>query len=300
VELAVENGLASAVWEVLRTGAPATSVLDFQVWMETPGPAACGATIVTGAFAPASADTSAGSASPTLPWPRFRPSSAQPIAVTQDCSTAVDLKVSSSKVTLGTPLLVTATVRSLGGVGTPGGTLTFTENGNVVGIAQAVNGQASLPVTPTDRAAHCYLASYSGSATFSASVSSELCLIAAGGIVTITDFQSTAGRLYSFGRSTDLSVLVTPNAPRPPYSPKIVRFSINGVKLGDVDVAANGRATLQGVILAPGAHLVTVTFLGDENWSIAPAAAPIAPLARTLAAASARLSAVVVVEPARL
>ena len=48
----------------------------------------------------------------------------------------------------------------------PGGTVTFTENGAFIGIAQVVGGQASITVEGLTNGAHSILATYSGDGSY--------------------------------------------------------------------------------------------------------------------------------------
>jgi hypothetical protein len=64
------------------------------------------------------------------------------------------------------------------GAGVPSGTVTFFDNGNVVGTAQVYsNGQAGLVLSTLTRGKHTLTASYSGDANFQASTSDSLLLI---------------------------------------------------------------------------------------------------------------------------
>lgn len=83
-------------------------------------------------------------------------------SVTAPGQSAVTLSITTPQVNI-TSAGGTLTVSVAGS--SPGGTVTFTENGEFLGIANVVNGQASITVEGLPRGLHSISATYSGDGT---------------------------------------------------------------------------------------------------------------------------------------
>lgn len=94
--------------------------------------------------------------------------------VTNLITTATTLKASGASATAGTSLTFTATVAPASGTGTPTGTVTFLDGATTtIGTTTLSSGTATFTTTSLAVGAHTITASYSGDATYAASVSSS-------------------------------------------------------------------------------------------------------------------------------
>jgi hypothetical protein len=95
------------------------------------------------------------------------------VSVTKSQTTAA-IATSASAATVGSPITLTATIRSVAGNSMPTGTITFKDGAKVIGIAQLFDGVATLTISTLSVGRHSIKAVYSGSASFLTSSSDLL------------------------------------------------------------------------------------------------------------------------------
>jgi hypothetical protein len=89
-------------------------------------------------------------------------------------ASSVSLTSSSTSVSFGQPVTLTARVKAASGSGTPTGTVTFMDGSVVLGTATLDNGVATLIVTTLTRGKHQITAVYGGDTDFATSTSAAL------------------------------------------------------------------------------------------------------------------------------
>ncbi len=160
----------------------------------------------------------------------------------------------------GKPVVLTATVQVVAGLGAITGTVTFTENGNILAPPTALSpsGQAvisvNLPLGP-----HIVIATYSGDANDNIS----------SGTLNLNVVQATTQTLLTTSGSP--SVVLTPVT----FTAKVtgnggtptgtVTFLSDGTAIGTGTLDGTGTATLTYSSLTAGSHVITATYSGDAN-----------------------------------
>jgi hypothetical protein len=157
------------------------------------------------------------------------------------------------------PLVLTANVIGTGGSGSPTGTVTFTNNGIVIGTATLLGGVASLTTT-LPVGSDTIVATYGGDSVYSGS-SGSYGLTVGKPASAITFGSSPSVSVY--GQPVTLTVKITQVGTAVPTG--TVQFFDNGVPVGGVVTLAGGVATLT-VTLPAGVNNVTVVYSGDANY----------------------------------
>lgn len=158
---------------------------------------------------------------------------------------------------------VTFTAAVSGPPGIPTGTVTFLDNGALLGTATLnASGQATLSSTTLLVGIHAITVTYSGDTNYSPSISDNLLQV-------VGSPSATIGLTSSQNPSTALqSVTFTATLSSPLGTPTgSVTFADNGIDLGTVSLDANGQATFSTATLAAGQHLITASYSGDSSFS---------------------------------
>jgi len=161
----------------------------------------------------------------------------------------------------GQNVTLTATVRPATGTGTPTGTVQFKVDGTNVGPAVALNGTgaAAYATTALTVGSHIVTAAYSGSLTFSSSVSAPYTQVVTTANSTTT--LTTSGTPTVSGQSVTFTAQVTPAA-----ATGTVTFTIDGSGSSPVTLV-NGKATFAISSLGVGAHSVSAAYAGAASSS---------------------------------
>jgi large repetitive protein len=192
-------------------------------------------------------------------------------------STSATSPVATSSLTLsfaptpanpGTPVTITAAVSGTGGASSPSGTVTFTDNGVLIGVQPIqASGSAVLTYTPGPGSSHTIVAIYSGDNIYpSASTSNGLTITK----LTANTPSSLNGTTTAFGQSVNLSVRIAPGsnqAGAPVPTGTVQFFIVNGSNIGSPVTLINGSATSPYSGLPPGTYTIGVTYSGDSTYN---------------------------------
>jgi hypothetical protein len=189
------------------------------------------------------------------------------IQTVQSANTQVALTANANPAVYGTPLALTATVTSNGGLAT--GTVNFTDSGTAIGSAALnASGVATLTTASLAPGSHSIVANYVGDGRASASISTPLALDVR---------QTTSVALASSANpaQTLSSILLTATVTDSGVTPATgtVTFTDGTTLLGTAAVSATGQATLTVPSLAAGNHSIVASYGGDNNdfSSVSPA-----------------------------
>jgi hypothetical protein len=187
----------------------------------------------------------------------------------QSANTQVALTASANPAIYGTPLALTSTVTSNGGVAT--GTVTFTDGGATVGSAVLNSaGVATLTTSSLAPGTHSIVASYAGDGRASASISTPL-------TVNVRQLTSVVLASNANPAATLSPVVLTATLTNNGVTPitGTVTFTDGAALLGTAAVDASGHATLTVPSLASGNHSLAASYGGDNNdfASVSPALA---------------------------
>lgn len=195
-------------------------------------------------------------------------------------STTTTLTSNLNSVNPGQSFTLTATVaNSLTGLSLqPTGTVSFSDNGTVIGTAPVNNGVATYPVTaPSSGSNYSITATYSGDSNFTSSSSASLTVVAVAPLdftIGVNGGAAGASQTVQSGGSVTYALSVTPTASTYPGA---VSFSVTGLPTGatatftPATLAANAGA--QTVNLS--VHTIKTPITIAENHSPFEHAAPI-------------------------
>jgi sugar lactone lactonase YvrE len=181
------------------------------------------------------------------------------IQTVQSANTQVALTASSNPAIYGTPLALTSTITSNGGVAT--GAVTFTDGGATIGSAVLnAGGVATLTTSSLAPGPHSIVANYAGDGKASASTSTPLAL-------SVRQLTSVALASSANPAATLSPVILTATLANNGVTQITgsVTFSDGTVLLGTVTVDATGHASLTVPSLATGNHSLTASYGGDIN-----------------------------------
>lgn len=186
-------------------------------------------------------------------------------------TTLAVLASSSSDVTVGTPITLTATVASNNGPA-PTGSVQFVDasgSGEVVlgSVPLSAGGMAAMTVSSLDPGVHSLVARYSGDGEDAQSNSASLSQTIEQ-IATVTSLGADANPLNA-GATLHLSALVSlpPGATAVGSLSGDVTFRDGTSVLGAVAINSSGQATLAATSLAVGQHVITASFGGGKNYA---------------------------------
>jgi sugar lactone lactonase YvrE len=181
-------------------------------------------------------------------------------------ASAVSISTPSMTPTIGSGYAITAVVTGVHATGT----VSFSSGGVVIGTAPVVAGKAVYH--PSLAAGlHTVTATYSGDATFAASVSSSLSITVVKDSTTVTLTAAPNPNSASGSPSVTFTALMAETTPNV-LPTGTVKFYSGGALIGTVDVASRkGIFTTSALTL--GTHTITATYSGDGNYLTATSAA---------------------------
>lgn len=156
---------------------------------------------------------------------------------------------------VGVNITVTATVLST--YGKPTGTVTFTDNGNLLGTVSLAAGTAAVSTSSLSAGAHTVQASYSGDGTFAASSASMVETIEAAPSSTSV---SAAPNPAYVNQPVAIHAMVSGTGG--PLN-GIVTFYDGATSLGSAGVNASGAASLSASFSTAGVHALKAQYSGD-------------------------------------
>jgi hypothetical protein len=193
-------------------------------------------------------------------------------------ATTTTLGVSPNPAAINTPVSLTATVA--GGGGTPTGSVSFRDNGSLIGTV-AVNGSgvATLVTSSLAAGSHSVVATYNGDTTFAASTSSPTTVTISGGGAgpgaTGTTLSSSENP-SPFGQPVIFTASVRSAGGTPTGT---VAFMDGSLTLSTVALSG-GSASLTVSSLRVGPHIITAAYIGNASF----AASVSSPLQQSIAA----------------
>lgn len=167
----------------------------------------------------------------------------------------------------GQAVLLTANVAVVApGVGTPTGTVTFSDGATPIGTAPLSGGQATLTASAFGAGTHALTASFGASGSFAASVS--------GTVSQVVSKAGTANTLVSslnpsvFGQAVTFTAAV---GSTPAGTSGTVTFTDAGAPIGSAALVG-GVASFTTSALAIGSHPIAAIYGGDDNFSLSTSA----------------------------
>lgn len=171
---------------------------------------------------------------------------------------------SPSPSVFGQPVMFTATMSAIApGSGIPTGTVTFTDEGAVLGAPALSGSAASLTTAGLAVGSHSITATYNGDAEFngaSNALSQVVSKAATSTSLTSSVNPSTNGQQVTFTANV---TAMAPGAGTPTGS---VSFMDNGANIGNGTLVA-GSATFSTSTLAVGSHPITAIYTGDNSFN---------------------------------
>jgi sugar lactone lactonase YvrE len=181
------------------------------------------------------------------------------IQTVQSANTQVALTASANPATYATPVSLSATVTSNGGLAT--GTVNFTDGGTAIGSATLnAGGVATLSTSSLAPGTHSIVANYAGDGRASASTSTPLAL-------NVRQTTTVALATSASPAQTLSPVLLTATVTNSGVTPVTgtVTFTDGATLLGTATVDTTGHATLTVPSLAAGNHSIVASYGGDNN-----------------------------------
>jgi large repetitive protein len=185
-------------------------------------------------------------------------------------ATRTTLSASPSTIAFGAPAKLKATVKPVVGTAKPSGTVTFSEEGTVLGtVSLALVGTvqtARLDVNGLAIGDHTFTATYNGSATFAASTSLPF-VVTVGPAASVTTLTIGGGTTsFGLGKQVPLKASVKAKVAGTGTPAGSVTFNEGATVLGTVALTASGTptvysATLKITTLTVGSHIITATFV---------------------------------------
>jgi hypothetical protein len=182
-------------------------------------------------------------------------------------NTTTTLASSQNPSLFGQSVTFTATVTAT--AGTPGGLVTFSDNGVQIGSGTLANVGGQMQATFTtslSMGSHPIVATYTGATGFNASTSATLTQQVNATPTTTTIVSGPGGGPYAFESNVTFTATVAATAGIPNGS---VSFFDNGVQIGGpvglVNVGGQMQAAFTTSALAVGGHPITAKFLGSTG-----------------------------------
>src|ERR1700735_3636040 len=196
----------------------------------------------------------------------FTPASAIPAATT------TTLAASSTQLTTGQSVTLTATVAPKSGSGAPTGTAAFFDGTTQIGTANLSSGSAILTTASLANGAHSITVQYSGDSNFAPSTSASLSITvsAPAQTATATSASPSATQLAS-GQMFTLNIMVAPKTGSGIPTGTVAIFDAQS-KIGTSTLVA-ASAAFSTSTLAAGSHSITVTYSGDSTFATSTSAA---------------------------
>jgi parallel beta-helix repeat protein len=190
----------------------------------------------------------------------FASSTSTPVTQTVTTSpTTTGLSASPNPVLLGGSVTFTATVTA--GIGTPTGSVTFSDGTTVIGTGTLSGGQATLTTAALGAGSHSVSAAYGGDATYAPSTSSVLTetVSAASSTTTLASTPNPS----TFGDSVTFTATVASSSGVP--TDGSVTFSDGSIVIG-LGTVVNGQASASTAALAAGTHAITASYGGSAAY----------------------------------
>ncbi len=174
----------------------------------------------------------------------------------------------------GASVALTAVVAPANGTGqTPTGTVTFYQNGSLIGTAPlATDGIAALSTTTLPVGSDNLTAVYSGDTVYNPSTSAVVVETVTQPVVVLTSTVTTLATVTpnpaSAGTAVTLAGTVASVTAGGPTLTGTVTLSSNSTALGTVSVAGDGSFTFTTTILAEGQNVIGATYNGDATYSV--------------------------------
>lgn len=200
----------------------------------------------------------------------FEPSTSAPVNVTiTSIPTTTTLSASSGSPTAGTVDTFTASVSATSG--TPFGSVSFADNGVVLGTMALKSGQAAFSTASLGSGAHSITATFNSNATFAASTSTSSAVTVALAPASLVATYTAVGATQN-GSVLGLSATVSSTRGMPQGT---VTFLADGTILGTGILNPSGVATLSVASPLSGSMLLTASVAGDKVFapSVSPALA---------------------------
>ncbi len=207
-------------------------------------------------------------------------STTPPQTVSIQNTPTVALTVTPSTTTIGTAVLLKATISS--SAGTPTGTIYFMDGFNNLGSAVLSGGTATYSTTALASGSHSITARYSGDSSFVTTTSSAQTVTI--NLLTPTVVLTASPATATIGTSVAIGTTVTGTGAVPTGSVAILDGSTTLSTLN----LSNGVASYSATALTVGTHNISAKYSGDSNYAptiTASQAVTINPLAPTLTAA---------------
>ena len=185
--------------------------------------------------------------------------------VNQDTTTMV-VSASANQSVYSQPVTFTATVAAApSGAGTPTGTVTFSDDGTLLGTGSLdANGNATFSTDTLATGTHTITVSYTGDADFTAT-SGSVTQTVNQDATTMAVSASANPSVYSQPVTFTANVAATPPGAGTPAG--TVTFSDDGTLLGTVNLDDNGNATFSITTLTLGTHTITASYAGDADFT---------------------------------
>jgi len=210
----------------------------------------------------------------------FNGSSAAPFSQIVGQASTVTTAVTAAPISsvFGQAVTFTTTVSALPpGAGTPGGTVSFFDNGTLLGSGSLANGSASFTTTATQLAVgsnHVITATYLGNANFLASTSPATSYAVARASTTTT--VSGAPLPSVFGQAVTFTATVSAVSPGSGTPSGVVTFLDGTTALGTGTLSGGKASFTTSSALSVGTHNITASYGGDGSFSASATAAPFA------------------------
>jgi hypothetical protein len=196
------------------------------------------------------------------PTGTFGASTASLVQVINGDSTSTALTCTPNSIDISNTAQFTATVTSA--LGTPTGSVSFTDDGTQLATNPLVGGAASLAYTGSSAGSHTIVASFIPTGSFAAS--SATCTEAVNPLPT-TSVLNVAPPTSTFGSPVTLTATVSSVKQPPPSTPTgVVTFYRGASAIGTATLAA-GAAALTTNILPGGSYNLTCTYGGSSIYS---------------------------------
>jgi hypothetical protein len=179
-------------------------------------------------------------------------------------ATTTALTSSANPVLAGQPATFTATIGSqVPGAGTPGGSVTFTVDGQARAPVPAVNGVATFTVTGLAPGTHTVVATSSGDGTFAGS--SQTLTETVSQAATTTTLASSVNPVL-LGQPVTFTATVNSQVPGAGTPAGSVVFTVDGTPQASAPLTG-GVATFTATGLPAGPHTVTATYSGNTTFT---------------------------------
>jgi MYXO-CTERM domain-containing protein len=181
--------------------------------------------------------------------------------VNQAASTAAITSAPNPSV-FGQSVTFTATVTST--AGTPTGTVSFSDNGVILGTATLAGGTATFATTALPVGGHSVTVTYSGDTNFTSSTSPVDSQVVNKAATSTTLIASSNPALL--GSPVTFTAHVSPTAPGAGLPTGTVTFTDGAAVIGLPDLDALGNASVTVSTLTAGTHSITASYGGDIDF----------------------------------